>query len=137
MPDITLNLAAVVIAAVANVLIGALWFNTPFLFNKQWLQGIGKTAEQVNADSSPVSIAIAVIGALTASLMTGIIAGWIGIDSLLQGAIFGVMIGVVTAISAAIKDSFERRPRLLTMVNAGHDLFVFAVMGGVFGLILP
>lgn len=131
-----LNFVAIGIAALIEVMIGAIWFNAPFAFNKQWLQGIGKTAEQVAEDASSMSILIAVIGSIITAFIMAVCMGWLSIHVWSNGLLFGVLIAVgFSANTAFIKDRFETRPLRLSLINAGHDIVIFGLMGAVIGLL--
>ena len=52
---------ALVVALLVHVLVSTLWFNAPFLWSEQWLNAIGKTAEQVAQDFSLTKIVFAFI----------------------------------------------------------------------------
>jgi len=129
-----LNIVAILIAAAIEVVIGAIWFNAPFAFNKQWLAGIGKTAEQVAEDASPLSIVAAIVGALITAVVLAVIIGWLTIDTWSGGALVGLLMAFgFSANTAFIKDRFEARPLGLSLINAGHDIVIFALMGAVIG----
>ncbi|MGB7337319.1 MAG: DUF1761 domain-containing protein [Phototrophicaceae bacterium] len=130
-----LNIFAIAIAALVEVIFSAMWFNAPFLFNKQWLAGIGKTAEQVAADASPISLVVAVIGAILTALILAIFIGWMAIDTWYGGILVGLLAAIgFSANTAIIKDGFERRPIGLTLINASHDLIILSIMGLIIAL---
>lgn len=134
MGPLDLNILAIIVATILNVFIGAIWFNAPFAFNKIWLAGIGKTSEQVAAESSPLSIVVAIIGALITALVLAAFLDWMRVDDLVNGALVGLLAALgFSANAAAIKDSFEGRPRSLTLINAGHDFVVLILMGAILG----
>ncbi|MGB1286672.1 MAG: DUF1761 domain-containing protein [Aggregatilineales bacterium] len=134
MPTPELNIVAILIAAAVEVVIGAVWFNAPFAFNKPWLAGIGKTAEQVAEDASPISIVAAIVGALITALILAIFLQWMGVDTLINGALVGVLIALgFSANTAFIKDRFETRPVSLSLINAGHDVVILGLMGAILG----
>ncbi|MEM7111126.1 MAG: DUF1761 domain-containing protein [Chloroflexota bacterium] len=125
-----LNIWAILVAALIEVVIGAVWFNAPFAFNRQWLAGIGKTAEEVAADASPTSLVAAVVGALITAVCLAIIIQGMGITSLVGGLGIGLLAAIGFSANAAfIKDRFEGRPIGLTLVNGAHDIVIFALMG--------
>ena len=133
---VEINPAAVIVAAIAQVIIGALWFNAPFLFQKTWLAGIGKTAEQVAEDASPVNFVVAIVGALVTALILSIVVDWAGATDIVQGALVGLIVGIgMVAVLNGIRDVFEGRPRSLFLVNASHDILVLVVAGAVIGLL--
>lgn len=127
-PD--LNIWAILVAALIEVVVGAVWFNAPFAFNKQWLAGIGKTAEQVAAEASPTSLVVAIVGSLVTAVSLAILIGGLGINTIAGGIQAGLLVAIGFSISTAFtKDRFEGRPIGLSLVNGGHDLLVFALMG--------
>lgn len=131
-----LNLIAIGIAALIEVIVGAVWFNAPFAFNKQWLRGIGKTAEQVAEDASPIAIVVAIGGSIITAVVMAVFIGWLSINTWSNGLLFGILIAVgFSANTAFIKDRFETRPLGLSLINAGHDIVVFGLMGAVIGLL--
>jgi len=130
-----LNIVAIIIATILEVVIGAVWFNAPFAFNKQWLAGIGKTAEQVAEDASPIAIVSAIVGSLITAVILAILIGWLAIDTWSGGLLVGLLLAVgFSANMAFIKDRFEARPLGLSMINAGHDFVILGLMGAVIGL---
>lgn len=130
-----LNIVAILIATALEVVIGAVWFNAPFAFNKQWLAGIGKTAEQVAEDASPIVIVSAIVGSLITAVILAILIGWLAIDTWSSGLLVGLLMAVgFSANMAFVKDRFEARPLSLSAINAGHDFVILGLMGAVIGL---
>lgn len=134
MPPVELNPLAIAAAALVEVILGAIWFNAPFAFNRVWLAGIGKTAEQVAEDASPLAIVAAIVGAIITAVVLAVFLDWMGVDSAVNGALVGLLAALgFSANTAAIKDQFEARPRMLTLINAGHDFVILALMGAILG----
>ena len=131
-----INLIAVIAAGLANTIIGALWFNAPFLFNRQWLAGIGKSAQEVAEQASPIKPISALIGALFVAYILAVFFNTMGITEIGDGILAGLLAGLAfSAVPAAIKDTFEGRSQTLTLINATHDVVVFTVMGALIALI--
>ena len=131
----TINILAIIVAAIINVVIGAIWFNAPFLFRDAWLAGIGKTAEQVAAGFSPLKPLLSLVGNLIAGLVLAWIIAWSGANGPLEGLLIGLLVGIAfAAMTSAIKDSFEGRALKLWLINAGHDVLTLALTGLVIGL---
>lgn len=134
MPPAEVNIVAVIIATIAAVAIGAIWFNAPFAFNAIWLKGIGKTKEQVAAEASPISIVAAIVGGLVTALILSVFMDWMGVKTLVNGALVGLLCAVAFAPNLAfIKDLFEGRPRSLSVINAGQDIVILVVVGAIIG----
>lgn len=131
-----LNILAILLAALIEVVIGAVWFNAPFAFNTPWLTDIGKTAEQVAADASPLSLVAAVVGALITAVALAALLALMAIETPLEGMLIGLLLALAfSANTAFIKDRFEGRPLRLSLINAGHDVVILTLMGFVIGLL--
>jgi len=136
MPEI--NPLAVLAAATANVVMGAMWYNAPFMFNRVWLANIGKTAAQVQADFSILKLLVAVIGALVIAVILAVFIAWAEADTLLKGALVGGLAAIgFSAATSGIKGAFEGRPLTLWLINAGHDIVTLVIMGALLGLWHP
>ncbi|MEQ8675965.1 MAG: DUF1761 domain-containing protein [Aggregatilineales bacterium] len=131
-----INIIAVIAAGLANTIIGALWFNAPFLFNRQWLAGIGKSAEEVAGQASPLKPLSALVGALFTAYVLAVFFNTMGITDVGDGVLAGFLAGLAfSAVPAAIKDTFEGRSQGLTLINAAHDVVIFMVMGALIAII--
>jgi hypothetical protein len=124
---------AVIIGAIAWFVIGAGWYN---ILSAPWLQGIGKTLEQVQKES----------GGPTQPMLTGFIAilvmcyvlawliGRLNERTLAGGAKTGatVAIGFVAAM-LALNYGFEVRSIMLWLINAGYALVGMVIAGAIIG----
>lgn len=79
MPEI--NYLAVLVAAVAGHLLGAIWFS-PKVFGKAWMEGSGKTYEQIEKDKAHTSMgklmAISFVGSLVLSYVFAHFVDYVG-----------------------------------------------------------
>ncbi len=124
---------AVIIGALVWFVIGAGWYN---LLSAPWLQGIGKTMEQVQKES----------GGPTQPMLTGFVAilvmcyvlawliGRLNERTLAGGAKAGatVAIGFIAAM-LALNYGFEVRGVMLWLINAGYALVGMVVAGAIIG----
>ncbi len=128
-----INLLAVLVAAVVNVVIGSLWFS-PLLFARGWMAGIGKTAEQVEKDFSPLKIVGAFAGALFSALTLAWLIDLATASTLFKGALLGFAVGVgLLSANNGVHYLMEGRPRRLFAISNGFDLVTLAVAGGILG----
>jgi hypothetical protein len=133
MEQIGINYLAVVVAAIAYMVLGALWYS-PILFGTAWMKGIGKTREQVNADFSPVNYIIALIFAFIASYGIARFMIWAGGDSIADGIKVAVLAGVAFVLATmGMNDVFEKRPSGLTVINILYHLIAFLIVGIIIG----
>jgi hypothetical protein len=135
MPTIEINLIAVVLAAVANMVVGMLWYGP--LFGKKWQALMGFTPESMKSMKMTAAQAIAG-GCVTAFIMAYVLAH----DAFVWGAFFGtsvapsvfalqlafwIWLGYVatTQIGAVL---WEGRPWKLFVLNAGNSLVSLIAM---------
>lgn len=131
---VEMNYLAILVAALAYMLIGAIWYS-PILFGKAWMKGIGKTKEQVAADFSPLNYAWALITAFVASYAIARILFWTGGGGWRDGLVLGLLVGVcIAGASLWVNDTFEARPRTLTIINLLFHIVGLSVAGVIIGL---
>ncbi|TFD49118.1 DUF1761 domain-containing protein [Cryobacterium frigoriphilum] len=128
--DVSINWLAVLIAALSNFSIGALWYST--LFAKSWQREAGVTDEQLQTGAFRIfGAAFALAFVMAASLAAFIGDGGLG---------FGVFAGITTgttfvAAAFGVNYLFERRSLTLFYINGSYSLVSFTVMGTIIGLL--
>lgn len=85
MPEVSINLLAVLIAAVINMVLGALWYS-PALFAKTWLAALGKTPEDIKTSSTGLIYVVNTIGNLVLAYVLAHIVDYAGATAVVQGA---------------------------------------------------
>lgn len=134
MNSVEFDWLAIAIASIVNVIISALWFNAPFLFAQAWLDSIGKSAEQVAEQASPLKPLSALIGAIITAIALSIIVSWSGAGNIIEGVAVGLLVAVgFSVIMPSVKDFFEGRTLKLTLLNASHDIVILGLMGAIIG----
>lgn len=129
-----INFLAVAIAAVAYMILGALWYS-PVLFGKAWLAGIGRTKEQATQDFSPVNYLWAFISAFLASYGMARLMLWTGRSSVSEGITIGLVVGLCFVFASFwVNDSFEKRPFPLTLINVLYHLSGLILAGVIIAL---
>jgi hypothetical protein len=130
-----INWLAVIIAAVAGWLVGAVWYS---VLSKQWLAAQGKTMETAKQDAAgqslPVLLIIVFVANLIMAVMLSGIMTHVGPFTVRSGMISGALIWfgfVITAI--ATNYAFQGRKPMLTVIDGGYWLAVLLVIGGVLG----
>jgi hypothetical protein len=129
-----MNYWAVLVAAIAYMALGALWYS-PVLFGKAWMKGIGKTKEQVDAGFSPLNYLYSIIAAFLSSYGIARIMNWSGGNSVVDGIKVALIAGICFVLAAmAVNDIFEKRPRSLTVINVLYHVAGFVVCGIIIGV---
>ncbi|HTK43837.1 MAG TPA: DUF1761 domain-containing protein [Patescibacteria group bacterium] len=126
------NWLAVIIAAVANVVIGTVWY-LPQVFGKQWA---ALTGREVNTSPNPMLYVIAILGSLITAYVLALVFEVVMSARGPVSFIDGIVIGLIASIgfqvtSLAVGGAFEGRSWTLFAINAGNSLVSFAVMGAI------
>lgn len=127
------NYLAILVAAAAYFILGAVWY-TKQVFGKAWMEGIGKTEEQCKAAFSAWKLVWTFIGSFIAAYGIARVLSWLAPVDTYAGIVVGLIAGVCFALATmCINDIMEGRPTKLTMVNALYHVFGFVIMGVILG----
>lgn len=129
-----INYLAVVVAAIAYMALGALWYS-PALFGRAWMRLIGKSKEQIAADFKAINYLWAIIAAFLASYGIARLMLWTGLSGVGEAIKLALLVGVSFVLAAMwVNDSFEARPRALTLVNVAYHLAGLIVAAIILGI---
>ncbi|TLM75830.1 DUF1761 domain-containing protein [Pseudarthrobacter sp. NamB4] len=129
-----INWPGVLLAFVASLAIGFVWYMPPVLGNR-WMAAIGKTEEDLKNISGGAGLWLPMMAAaaLTAILLAVLIAR-LGLGSALAGGSFALVLGLVfRAGGHVIHNGFAGRPAAVTLIDSGHDLVAMTVSGVIIG----
>jgi hypothetical protein len=126
------NYVAVVVAAIAYWLLGAVWYGV--LFSKPWMALENMSMEQAKSMNPVLPYIISfLLGALIAYSLAQICI-WRNANTVGRGASVGVLlwIGFVGPITYTTY-MFEMRPKELFAINQFYPLFGMVLMGAIIG----
>jgi len=125
------NYAAVVVAAIAYWILGAIWYGV--LFSKAWMELEHVTVEQAGANPTIPYIVSFLLELLIAYSLAQLCI-WRNANTVGRGASVGVLvwIGFVGPI-ALMTYMFEMRPKALFAINEFYPLFGLVLMGAILG----
>jgi len=131
MYDIAINYWAVLVAAIAAMVIGYLWYSMG-VFGRMWMEGIGKTEEQIKAGYKPTSMLWTY---LLAALMAYVLAHFIslvGADTISEAltVAWWAWLGFVAA-TFATNAIYEGRSGKLFWINSLYQLVNLLVMAAI------
>lgn len=131
MIEIAVNYWAVLVAAIANMAIGMLWYGP--LFGKQWMAMTGITKESMKA--MPMKPWQAMVGGLVTSLIIAYVLvfftlTWVGSLSEALMSAFWIWLGFVatTQISGFL---WEGKSFKLFVLNTAYSLVAYGVMAAI------
>lgn len=134
MPPI--SYVAIIAAAVASWLAGAIWYGA---LGKQWLAALGWTEADVTGPDGkrrmPTGpMILSFIAALIMAFMLSGLMGHVGPISVRSGIISGALVWVGFVITTiAVNNAFQRRKAMLTVIDGGHWLLALIAQGAVLG----
>ncbi len=128
------NVIAVVLAMVASMAIGAFWYN---VFAKPWIAAVGFSKEEFEAvekGGSPIIYVFAALSHLVMAIVLAGLIGHLGDISLWRGIVTALYMWsgfVVTTM--VVNHRFQMKSWSLTIIDAGHYLFVLLAQGAIIG----
>ena len=132
-----MNFVAVVVAAIANYVLGMFWYS-PALFGKKWPQWAGLTHEKM-AEMKKKGMTMGYVGAYVGSFVVAwaiaYLVGRMGIQSTASAIKLGVFLAI--GFSATLRLGsvlWEGKPKQLWMMNVAYDLVGFSIMAVITAL---
>ena len=130
MQEISIHWLALIVAVLAKMALGAVWFSPP-LFLKPWLVASGVSEAEMK-ERMPKALAVDLVGAVIMAFVLVHAVKYAGAQGVAQGAAVGFLnwLGfvAVTTLSATIH---EHRPFKLWLIGNGYQLVSLIVMGAV------
>lgn len=132
-----INWVAVVIAAVASMVIGFVWYGP--LFGKPWIKLMGMSKSDIKrAKSAGMSLqyGVSLIGSLAMAFVLSYFLLFMGTNSLVTAAMVGfwAWLGFVAPIQMT-EVLFGGKSLPLFLINTGYQLVNLVAMGAIIGLL--
>ena len=131
------NWAAIIVAAVADWLFGAVWFKA---FASQWTSGLRMPPEELQAYSAHPNFWPYVVALLCSFLMAYVIARVVAISSshtLFRGISAGLLVGLAAAVAMVTEMVFEIRAGSFIFIAAAYPFLGCILMGIILGAWKP
>jgi hypothetical protein len=126
------NYAAVVVAAIAYWMLGAVWYGV--LFSKPWMELEHMSMEQAKSMNPVLPYVITLLLNLVIAYVVAQICVWRNANTVGRGAAVGVLlwVGIVGPITFTTY-MYEMRPHLLFAINEFYPLAGLVLMGSILG----
>jgi len=132
MESIYINHLAVIVATVADFMIGGVWYSA--LFTKPWMKANGFTESDLNKGKPAVIFGVSFLFSLIITYNLAFFLGDANTDWV-WGLTAGLLAGVGwAAMGMGIIAMFERRPPAYLLIHAGYLTVSFAMKGFVLGI---
>lgn len=131
MENATINYLAVIVAALSDFVVGALWYS-PLLFAKPWMKANGFTPEDLKKGNPAVTYTVVLVLSLVISYILALFLGTPDTDTT-RGLAVGVHAGVLAVCAMTVIALFEKRSLGYILVNSGYIFVGFVVKGLILG----
>lgn len=136
MTFMNLNLWPVLVATIATMVLGFLWYS-PFLFARPWMVAMGydpedKARMQEMQKSAGKSYTITFVATLVSAFVLGKIIQATSVNTALYGMKIGfaIWLGFVTTVQLTAK-LFGNQSTRLYLINTGYQLVCYLAMGAI------
>ena len=99
-----LNWLAVIVGALIYFVLGALWY-TPAFLGRRWQRSIGWDPEQTPPEMKITTYALPLLAYLVMAIAVGLVAAATGTDTLGEGIILGLVLGVGLSLMHTLVDA--------------------------------
>ena len=125
-----MNWVAIVIAAIAQFIIGWVWYGP--LFGKTWMSMMGMSQQSMSREGMGKTMTLTFIGSLVTAAVLSMLVGWMGAKTLGAGiaAGFWAWIGFVATVTLG-GVLFAKMSWNLYILNNAYQLVSLAVMGAI------
>jgi hypothetical protein len=132
MLEFDINWFAVIAAAVANMILGYVYYH-PRVLGTRWMALMGKSMADVA--SAGMAYAYTAVGALVAAFVLAQFIRWSDSYTALSGAFIGAVGWLGFTATATFADFvFSGRPWGLWSIQNGYQVLGFALMGAIIGV---
>lgn len=135
MPEATINLLAVLVAAIAGHLLGGIWFSSK-VFGKTWMESSNCDPAEMDKHKSMAKVmTVSFLGTLVMTYVFAHFADYIGVNTLGEGLAlaFWTWLGffATTSLGSVLWD--KKRPMFWVVMN-GYYLVQLVIMGVILSL---
>lgn len=129
-----LNVLAVLAAAIAAFISGAIWYSKP-LFAYKWGSEVGfskKKMDEGPSENLPQIMGVSFITVLVSAVAMGLLIKVLVLDEIYQGVLFGTMVAVgLVGMNKLMMSLYEKRSYTYWLIVLGGDIVAFSVMGAI------
>jgi uncharacterized protein DUF1761 len=129
-----LNWLAVIVAAFAYYVLGAVWYAPPVL-GRAWMQSNGMDMSQAPT-TGPAVFIVPFVGQLVEAIAMGMLAAATLTDTLGEGIVLGLVAGFgVATMVLIVTANFETKPQkwVWFAITAGYHLVGLLIVGAIVG----
>lgn len=134
MPTASVNIVAVLVAALLTFVLGAFWYS-PVLFAKQWMAAQGYTPEKLQTmklRGGARAYVISVVCYVVMAYVVALLASYTNSTTLAQGLWLGFLSWLGFAATIGLTAHvFSEKPIAAWVIDAGYQLAYLVIMGAL------
>ncbi|MSR22759.1 MAG: DUF1761 domain-containing protein [Gemmatimonadetes bacterium] len=135
MLDLTLQIPQFLAIAVANFILGWLWYS-PVLFMRPWTDALGIKPDpngmsEAEKARMPYLFAGAIVASLALSFVLQVLVRTLGAETFLQGSLIGLALWAGQILPFGLGTLWEGRKPVVIVINAGNYIVADALFAGV------
>jgi len=129
--DFTVNLWAILVAAVAYFALGAGWY---MALSKPWMAALGWTRSDIENGSNPAIFVVTFVLEVIAVFTLAVLVGNTNLTGLGGGASLGALVGVgIWFALLSVTFMYENRKPALFLIDGGYHVVALTVAGAILG----
>ncbi|MDE2836867.1 MAG: DUF1761 domain-containing protein [Chloroflexota bacterium] len=126
-----LNWLAVVVAAVAAYVLGAVYY---MALAKPWMAAAKLTREQIEGSDNKTAYGLAALASVIGAVVLAILVQATGAAGAVEGLLVGLVVGViVVGVGQVPNYAFQYRGAKLFVIDAGYPLLQMLLGGAILG----
>ena|SRR3989344_3639104 len=132
MPEVVVNYVAVVVAAVASVVLGAIWYGP--LFGKVWMKAAGKTKSDIDKSKGdmPKMYAITIAGSLATAYVLAVFIGWAQVTTIALAVILAFLVWLGFVVTSSLGTVvWESRNQQSFLIDVSYSFVSLIIMAAI------
>lgn len=130
MPDVSINYVAVLVATLASMMLGAIWY-APRVFGKEWMR-LTHLTEADTKDNRGAPMILMLVGSLVAAYVMAHFVDFTNAKTITDGIRTGAWIGIGFVFTAAMGEGiFSHKPARLLAINGGFQVVNLILLGAI------
>lgn len=127
-----INYLAVLVATVATMILGFLWYS-PVLFGHAWVKQQGKKMEDMSG-GGPLTYILTALTALVGVFILALLMTLTDEKTIATGLSLGLLVGLSIAAKIGMNFLFESKTLGLYFITIGYHLVAYLVAGVILGV---
>ena len=132
MPEVVVNYVAVVVAAVASVVLCAIWYGP--LLGKVWMKAVGKTKADLDKSKGdmPKMYAITIAGSLATAYVLAVFIGWAQVTTIALAVILAFLVWLGFVVTSTVGSViWEGRNQQSFLIDVSYSFVQLILMAAI------